>query len=116
MSGIVEKYNLEEIRYKIYFIKGVHMYQLKSYDEAVQNILMANLGFLKFSMNEDIIQSFLYLTYISIERENYISAIVHLGCIIKIIENELFDRDYISFKVYYLAWQSYLNIGEIDME
>lgn len=115
MGLIVDNYNLEQMKYKIYFIKGIHSYYLKNYDEAVQSMLTANLGFVKFSMNEDVIQVFLYLTYISVERKNYMGAIVHLSCIIKIIENELFNDDYVSFKVYYLTWESYLNIGKIEL-
>ncbi len=115
MSDIVNKYNLEQIKYKIYFIRGIHMYRLGDLEGATENILMANNGFLKFSLNDYIIQSFLYLAYISIDCKNYISAVVHLSCIIKIIDENILDYNYVSFKVYYLAFRSYVMIGNNDL-
>ena len=102
MVVISDKYNLEQIRYKIYFIKGVCLYKLKNYDKAVENFLISNLGFLKFSMNEELIQSFLYLGYIAIEQKNYVSASVHLECVIKIIDKYFSNYDLMFFKVYYI--------------
>lgn len=114
MVAISDKYNLEQIRYKIYFIKGVCLYKLKNYDKAVENFLISNLGFLKFSMNEELIQSFLYLGYIAIDQKNYVSAVVHLECIIKIIDKHFSNYDLMFFKVYYLASKSYIELGNIE--
>lgn len=114
MVAISDKYNLEQIRYKIYFIKGVCLYKLKSYDKAVEKFLISNLGFLKFSMNEELIQSFLYLGYIAIEEKNYVSAVVHLECVIKIIDKHFLNYDLMFFKVYYLASKSYVELGNME--
>ena len=114
MLDIVNKYNLEEVKYKVYFIKGCCSYEMENYEEAVESILTANIGFSKFSMYEEFIKSLLYLSYISIKQKNFISAIIHLKCIVKLKDKYFHNYDLMFFEVYYLISKSYAEIGYID--
>lgn len=114
MLLISEKYNLEQIIYKSYFIRGLCLYKTENYDLAVENFLLANFGFLKFSMNEELINSLLHLANISVNKKNYISAIIHLKCAIKIIEKYFSNYDLSFFSVYYLISKSYAELGNMD--
>lgn len=114
MVLISKEYDLEEVLYKNYFIRGLCLYKTENYDLAVENFLLANFGFLKFSMNEELVNSFLYLANISVNKKNYISAIIHLKCAIKIIDKYFVNYDLSFFKVYYLISKSYAEIGNVD--
>lgn len=114
MEPIIEKYNLENLKYKRYFIIGICNYEIKDYDKAIENILLSNFGFLKLSMYNELINSYIYLSYICIDQDDHIGAIVNLKCAIKIIDNYLCNYDLLFFKVYYLISKSYLKIGNVD--
>ncbi len=113
MIDILDKYNIPQIKYKIYFLKALCSYHFKNYDDASENLLVANNGFLELSMYDELVKSLLYLSYISIEQENYISALVHLECIVKIIDNYFSKNDLLFFEVYYLISKNYILIGNI---
>lgn len=114
MKEISDMYDLEQIKFKMYFINGLRLYNDSNYDEACENFLISNFGFLKFSMYDEVINSFLYLAYISIDKGNYISAVIHLECAVKIIDKYFLNYDSKILKVYYLIYKSYIELGYID--
>ncbi len=114
ISSIADEYDLEFIKCKTYLIRGKYLYYTKKFDESAENILISNFGFLKFPPSEELIESFLYLGYISLEQKNYLSAIANFKSSIDFIKKQLFKYDVTLFKVYYLISKSYMELGYYD--
>lgn len=112
ISSIADEYNLEFMKYKVYLIRGKYFYSIRKFDDAAENILIANFGFLKFPSGEELIESFLYLGYISMEQKNYLNAISNFKSSIEFAKKQMFfEYDVILFKVYYLISKSYMELG-----
>lgn len=112
IENILNDYDIEEFRYKISFINGIINYKLGNYSIATYNFLSSNVGFLKYSMYKELVDSYLYLSYICIGNEDNIGSIIHLECAIKIIESHIVNRDVSLFKAYYLISDCYFKVGD----
>ncbi len=110
IDKVSKKYDIKEFKYKYLYIRGILSYEQESFNEARAYFLEGNIGFIHLKMYTELVESYIYLSYICINTKDNLSAIMYLSSAIKVIELHFPYHDILFFKVYYLISINYFKI------